>query len=192
MAITERAYRSGDSEACKGLEKKARQGKRWAWLSKLLDVVFRLHFVHHAGFDEKARQYENHVIRVAEDSDTAQIVGVVCVGIKRVVIRGETFKAAMIFDLRVDETYQGKGIGRLLSTAAEAESTKHGVDFWYLSVNGDNTKAKTLYKSLGYHHASTRNPAVEILFRYDSSEAPPHLVKTTNHLAPPPSPPVDM
>ena len=61
-----------------------------------------------------------------------------------------------VFDLRVEESYQRKGIGRAITAEAEAQAEARGVTFLYLSVNNDNRKARALYQSMGWVPGSRR------------------------------------
>jgi len=113
----------------------------------------------------EARQYQISHIFVAEEVKTGHIAGVVCVGLKDVTLYGVKMRIGWLFDLRVDEDFQRKGIGARLNTMAETASAKDGAAIMFLSVNGDNTKAKAMYKKIGYVHASKRAPPMTILIK---------------------------
>eukprot|EP01062_Namystynia_karyoxenos_P006357 TRINITY_DN12220_c0_g1_i1.p1 TRINITY_DN12220_c0_g1~~TRINITY_DN12220_c0_g1_i1.p1 ORF type:complete len:438 (+),score=110.58 TRINITY_DN12220_c0_g1_i1:75-1316(+) len=161
--VRERAYLPEDDEGCKELERRAMQGGRFPALQRLVSTLFRLHFVHNTTFDGKARQFDDCIVRVAEDRAAGGVIGCVCVGIKNVIIGSRPTRIGLVYDLRVDERAQGKGIGRLLSESAERLAAERGVQLLYLTVNSDNTKAKRLYKSLGWTPASQRKPALQLL-----------------------------
>jgi Acetyltransferase (GNAT) family len=72
-------------------------------------------------------------------------------------------KVAYLFDLRVHEAYQRRGIGSRLSKIAEELVKSVGATLMYLTVNGDNQKARALYHKLGYETASRRRPGVALL-----------------------------
>lgn len=59
-------------------------------------------------------------------------------------------RKAFVFDILIDEKYQGKGYGRATMLAAEAEATKLGLKRIGLHVFGHNERAINLYKSLNY------------------------------------------
>ena len=122
-----------------------------------------MHFVHYHSFDTRAKQYDDHIIRVAEDTATSAICGVVCVGLKRVWLHGTSQLVGYIFDLRVDQDYQGLGIGKRLSKDLESLCRARGVTALYLTVNSDNARARALYTKQGFVHASYRSPALQVL-----------------------------
>lgn len=57
---------------------------------------------------------------------------------------------AWIYDVEVDAPHRGRGYGRAILTAAEAELSRLGVTRVGLNVFGDNTVALRLYQGLGY------------------------------------------
>ncbi|SLJ93011.1 GNAT family N-acetyltransferase [Novosphingobium mathurense] len=57
-----------------------------------------------------------------------------------------------IHDLVVSSAHRGKGIGRALMQAVEAEATARGACKVTLEVLGGNAPAKALYASLGYEN----------------------------------------
>lgn len=159
-----RDYKKEDDESCKALEMRAMQGSRYPWLQKFTRVFIRAGFEHFLTFDAKPQQYEDHIIRVAEDrSNGGRIVGVGCAALKTARIHSKMSKVAYIFDLRVDEEYQGCGIGKALTEQIEEGCAAKGASFLYLTVNSDNTKAKSLYAKRGFVHASHRSPALALL-----------------------------
>eukprot|EP01065_Artemidia_motanka_P039896 TRINITY_DN4922_c0_g1_i1.p1 TRINITY_DN4922_c0_g1~~TRINITY_DN4922_c0_g1_i1.p1 ORF type:complete len:430 (+),score=111.73 TRINITY_DN4922_c0_g1_i1:60-1292(+) len=158
-----RGYLPEDDSACKALELRANQGGKFPALQRFTEFFFRVHFVHHREFDSKVRQFEDWVIKVAERTSNKQVVGVVCAAIKTVSLHGKPVKMAMIFDLRVDDRFQGNGIGKLLSEDVESECIARGAEAVYLSVNKHNTKARSLYKTRGFSDASERAPCIKIL-----------------------------
>jgi GNAT superfamily N-acetyltransferase len=58
--------------------------------------------------------------------------------------------AAWVNDVLIEPEHRGKGYGRAIMTAAEAEVAARGVDRIALNVFAHNTPARTLYESLGY------------------------------------------
>jgi ribosomal protein S18 acetylase RimI-like enzyme len=57
---------------------------------------------------------------------------------------------AWVYNVEVDPAHRGKGYGRGLMLAAEAELVHRGVTKLGLNVFGGNTTAMRLYESLGY------------------------------------------
>ena len=57
---------------------------------------------------------------------------------------------AWIYDIAVDEERRGRGYGRLLLDAAEAEARRAGATYLGLNVFGANRVARSLYESSGY------------------------------------------
>ncbi|CAE7415441.1 rimI [Symbiodinium sp. CCMP2456] len=159
-----RDYKHSDDEACKALEMRAMQGSRFPWLQKFTRIFIRAGFQHFLTFDAKPRQYEDHIIRVAEDrSEGGRIIAVGCAALKTAQLHGKMCKVAYIFDLRVDEEYQGYGVGKALTQQIEDACEAKGAKFLYLTVNSDNVKAKSLYAKRGFVHASHRSPAMALL-----------------------------
>eukprot|EP00928_Gymnodinium_smaydae_P039530 TRINITY_DN26989_c0_g2_i1.p1 TRINITY_DN26989_c0_g2~~TRINITY_DN26989_c0_g2_i1.p1 ORF type:complete len:423 (-),score=52.91 TRINITY_DN26989_c0_g2_i1:2-1270(-) len=162
--LTYRDYTAADDEPCKALEMRAMQGTRFPALQKVMGLVVRAGFEHLVTFDAKARQYEDCIIRVVEDrANKGRVVGVCCAALKTARMHSEMCKVAYIFDLRVDEDYQGHGIGKKLSIQIEEACQARGAKFLYLTVNSDNTKAKSLYAKRGFVHASYRSPSMSLL-----------------------------
>jgi ribosomal-protein-alanine N-acetyltransferase len=58
--------------------------------------------------------------------------------------------AAHLYSLTVDPLARGRGIGRLLLSRAEEESTARGLPLMQLEVRSDNETAINLYRSSGY------------------------------------------
>jgi ribosomal protein S18 acetylase RimI-like enzyme len=57
---------------------------------------------------------------------------------------------AYVYDVRVDADQRGKGYGRAVMEAVEAEVRKLGLSKIQLHVHGGNTTARALYGSAGY------------------------------------------
>jgi ribosomal protein S18 acetylase RimI-like enzyme len=68
--------------------------------------------------------------------------------------RPDDTSAAWIFDIEVDAGHRGKGYGRELLAAAEAEVRRDGITELSLNVFGDNEVARGLYKSSGYREVA--------------------------------------
>eukprot|EP00931_Biecheleriopsis_adriatica_P104977 TRINITY_DN79583_c0_g1_i1.p1 TRINITY_DN79583_c0_g1~~TRINITY_DN79583_c0_g1_i1.p1 ORF type:complete len:428 (-),score=96.09 TRINITY_DN79583_c0_g1_i1:71-1354(-) len=159
-----RDYRDSDDDQCKALEMRAMQGTRFPALQKFTRLFIRAGFEHFVTFDAKAKQYEDCIIRVVEDKASGgRVIGVGCATLKTARIHSQMCKVAYVFDLRVDEDYQGHGVGRTLTAQIEEACESRGAKFLYLTVNRDNTKAKSLYAKRGFVHASDRDPAMSLL-----------------------------
>lgn len=169
--IVSRPYDRKDDEAINELEKRATQHRQIPIVSSLFQASIR----HITSFDAKAKQFDDHRIICLEDRKTGTLCGVVACGIKEVFLQGQKRRCGYVYDLRIHEDYQGKGLGSLISNDLEFEAKKAGVEFFYLTVNGDNAKAKALYRKLGFQHASTRYPMAELLLQEVSvpTAAPP-------------------
>ena len=135
--------------ACKELEVTASQFQGFGGLIKAAIVHYHL-------FDAKPRQYSKHVLLVVVDTSTQGVVGVVAIGIKDLYVHGNVWRCGWVFDLRVSEAYQRRGIGAALTSAAEERASRLGVSYVYLSVNNDNRKARALYTAQGWTLASRR------------------------------------
>ena len=136
-----------DDEACQLLEQRANQfggGNRTGCRARLAKALIEVFPGHPKGFAAKARLYPEHEIVVCEDTATAKAIAVVVVTIKPVRYCGEALKVGWLFDLRVDEDYQRRGIGRALSEEVERRCAARGVAMLHLTVNRDNKKAKGL------------------------------------------------
>src|SRR6201989_1175102 len=55
-----------------------------------------------------------------------------------------------IYDIRIDESHRGKGLGRAAMQFAEEEARRLGRHRIALNVFGGNEVARNLYRSLGY------------------------------------------
>eukprot|EP01012_Entosiphon_sulcatum_P003926 TRINITY_DN11423_c0_g1_i1.p1 TRINITY_DN11423_c0_g1~~TRINITY_DN11423_c0_g1_i1.p1 ORF type:complete len:428 (+),score=55.76 TRINITY_DN11423_c0_g1_i1:27-1310(+) len=155
-----RDYNAADPEEsrkCQHVEERASQMKN-ALLRKLLVVTNQ----HLRSFHSRSELFPKSFVLVCEGPGS-EICGVVAVGIKKVPVHGRIIEAGYLFDLRVHEAHQRRGIGRALSLACEDRCRQLGAELIYLSVNGDNPRAQQLYKSLGFTTASTRAPAVSFL-----------------------------
>ena len=145
-----------DDEACQLLEQRANQfggGNRTGCRARLAKALIEVFPGHPKGFAAKARLYPEHEIVVCEDTATAKAIAVVVVTIKPVRYCGEALKVGWLFDLRVDEDYQRRGIGRALSEEVERRCAARGVAMLHLTVNRDNKKAKGCARSsLGPSH----------------------------------------
>jgi ribosomal protein S18 acetylase RimI-like enzyme len=57
---------------------------------------------------------------------------------------------AFLYEIAVDDAYQGEGYGRALLTAGEELVRRHGLTALELNVFGDNARAIGLYATAGY------------------------------------------
>ncbi len=63
---------------------------------------------------------------------------------------GERPEAYWVWDVAVDEAFQGRGLGRQAMLLAEEQARSSGATEIGLNVFGPNVVARHLYKSLGY------------------------------------------
>ena len=61
-----------------------------------------------------------------------------------------------VWDVLIEPSHRGRGIGRAAMLLAEAEARSNGAAHLGLSVFGHNTIARHLYESLGYRAVSIR------------------------------------
>jgi ribosomal protein S18 acetylase RimI-like enzyme len=59
-----------------------------------------------------------------------------------------------VWDVRVDEPFRGRGLGRRATLLAEELARTNGAVSIGLNVFADNTVARNLYGSLGYRESS--------------------------------------
>ncbi|MGZ4134514.1 MAG: GNAT family N-acetyltransferase [Tumebacillaceae bacterium] len=88
---------------------------------------------------------ENHYIHTIEDSEAGP-VGVLWYAI----LNDGKAKQAFIYDIRVSESFRGRGFGKQALAALEAEVVQKGVFSIGLHVFGHNVGALRLYESVGY------------------------------------------
>jgi GNAT superfamily N-acetyltransferase len=162
-SLTIREYAPPDSDACKRLEVVASQ-------FQVLGGLIKSAMTHHGPFDAKARQFEQCLILVVIDETCAAmggggVVGVIAVAVKRAHVFGAMRNIGFVFDLRVDQTHQRRGIAHALSMRAEAAVAQppYSCEYLYLSVNGTNYKAKGLYASMGWSFCSGRKLTMSLL-----------------------------
>jgi ribosomal protein S18 acetylase RimI-like enzyme len=84
-----------------------------------------------------------HLLRVLDGDDAP--VGVLWLG-----PHPRKAGAGYVYDIAVDEERRGEGLGRGAMRAAEAVGRREGWTEIGLNVFGPNTRARTLYESLGY------------------------------------------
>jgi len=86
------------------------------------------------------------MVLLAGESE-GEVVGRVWVSMPRPPDRPDS---AWVYNVEVEPEHRGKGYGRALMRAAEAETTRRGVAKIGLNVFGGNDVAINLYESLGY------------------------------------------
>jgi GNAT superfamily N-acetyltransferase len=89
---------------------------------------------------------EGHRISIVEDAATGERVGYTWWG-ERELDAGAT---AWVYDVFIDEPHRGKGFGRGLMEAVEAQVREAGLSRMELHVWVDNDPATSLYRSLGF------------------------------------------
>ena len=87
-----------------------------------------------------------HHLWVARDSATGQRVGALWIAVRAAGPGTEAF----IYDVHVEDEFQGAGYGRAIMVAAAAAARALGAGTVALNVHGANERAFQLYKSLGY------------------------------------------
>jgi len=89
------------------------------------------------------------VLRVLDDSDAA--VGWLWLG-------PHPFRedGVFVYDVEIAEEHQGRGLGRATMLAAEDLAREAGLKYIQLNVFGWNTRAESLYRSLGYITLATQ------------------------------------
>ncbi|CAE8665793.1 unnamed protein product, partial [Polarella glacialis] len=133
-----RDYRPEDDAAINELEKRASQHRYIPIVSDLFKASLR----HIVRFDLKAAQFDSYHILCVEDAVDGTLCGVVVCGCKLVWLQGRQRKCGYIYDLRIHENYQRRGLGLRLSEAVEARAREAEVEFLYLTVNSNNEPAK--------------------------------------------------
>jgi ribosomal protein S18 acetylase RimI-like enzyme len=89
---------------------------------------------------------EGHRLAIVEDAASGQRVGYTWWA-ERELTAGRT---AWIYDVYIDEPYRGRGFGRALMGAVEAQVREAGLVRIELHVWVDNHPATSLYRSLGF------------------------------------------
>ena len=163
--LTIRDYTPADDAAAKTLEVTASQFQGFRGLVKAA-------IVHHSTVDAKPKQFADHILLVCVDEASQAVCGVVVVAIKQAFVLGTEQRCGFVFDLRVDERFQRRGIGEALARELEARCAKRGVQYLYLSVNRDTPKARRLSQKLGWSPASRRRLLFALTF-WPGKAAPP-------------------
>ncbi len=152
--IVYRAYEPADSEQAIALEEEASQH------FNLFGLVGG-GSIFGGDYDTKCRKFPDHVILLAEAIDNEmpemkRVCACACLGIKEMYFNQRVVKAGILFDLRVSDKFQKRGIGSKLTNMLEEAARNKGCEFFYLSVNARNNKAISLYNKTGYDIISER------------------------------------
>lgn len=83
--------------------------------------------------------------------DDERVVGALWLGLIDPAVPNEWW----VFDIEIDPSYRGRGVGRATMLQAEHEVRARGGDRLGLNVFGPNRVARSLYDSLGYEVVST-------------------------------------
>jgi ribosomal protein S18 acetylase RimI-like enzyme len=59
-------------------------------------------------------------------------------------------RVLFVWNIRIDESHRGRGVGKQAMLLAEAEARTRGLTHIGLNVMGGNETARQLYRSLGY------------------------------------------
>lgn len=89
---------------------------------------------------------EGHRLSIVEDDATGERVGYTWWGEREL----DAGLAAWIYDVYIDEPHRGRGFGRGLMEAVEAQVREAGLARMELHVWVDNDRATSLYRSLGF------------------------------------------
>ena len=89
---------------------------------------------------------EGHRMSIAEDAATGERVGYTWWAERDL----DAGLAAWIYDVYIDEPHRGRGFGRGLMEAVEAQVREAGLTRMELHVWVDNDPATSLYRSLGF------------------------------------------
>ena len=178
-----RSYQPTDGAACGLLEIRANQHQNpklrkiaviGKWIGAFQDSL-QVHIHHPNGFDAMAKTAQEYEIIVCQDdASNGQVVAVVVVNIRTVYWGGTQLKVGWVYGLRVHEDYQNQGIGRAISADLEQRCLHRGVSMLHLTVNLDNSRARSLYKKNGYQDASDRGPVTKFLT--NESVIPKHFI----------------
>lgn len=123
------SYTAADNEAALRLEQQCSQGTSVA-------VRFR-----RPTFDARSRVYRKYRILCAKVD--GELVGIVAWAEKWVRLRGDSVRAAYLYDLRVHPAYRRQNVARRI-VAAMLEDIGEGVDCTYALVAGENEGARAL------------------------------------------------
>ena len=145
-----RAYRPSDSDACKRLEQEGSEFSQ--------NFLLQGGFTHYKYFHAKPEQFGKYAILVCERDQDQRICAAIVAVVKQAHVHHKLQQCAYVFDLRVAAPFRRKGIARALTTTLHeiCVAPPYNVEYFYLSANGTNKKARALYTSLGWSRASER------------------------------------
>lgn len=122
------------------------------------------------GEEPLTQQVQERLVPALRDHPTALVLLAFAdqhaVGVAVCFLGFSTFQARPLLnvhDLAVVPEYRGKGIGRALLTAAEAQALRRGCCKLTLEVQDDNRRARGLYESFGFADFVVNNSATRFL-----------------------------
>lgn len=106
-------------------------------------------FVHYRPrFAGRAALFSEYVLLLIEAKEAA--IAVAAAGIKETQIRGEAFRLAYIFDVRVAPHMRRQGLASVLVESVEEELVARGCDGAYAHIVATNRASLNLFAGLGY------------------------------------------
>jgi ribosomal protein S18 acetylase RimI-like enzyme len=171
-----RSFQLSDEADCHLLEQRANQHRNPKFqkipiIKQLLDTL-QVYPHYPKGHETKAKLLsQEYEIIVCEDTEAKRVVATVACHISRVSFSSSSSsttndeKVGWVHGLRVDESYQRRGLGTALQQELERRCLARHVNMLYLTVNNDNQKAKSLYRALSYQHASHRSSSTKFLMK---------------------------
>jgi ribosomal protein S18 acetylase RimI-like enzyme len=161
--IIYREYQPEDSEQCIALENESHQHPTFYGMMHDGTIFGN-------DFDNKCRRYTEYVIVLGEaihkqDPKKKIICACACLGLKNMYFNQQEVKSGFLFDLRVSDKFQKRGIGTKITNLLEEKAKAKECKFFYLSVNGSNKKAISLYEKTGYSMISERRITRQIIKR---------------------------
>jgi GNAT superfamily N-acetyltransferase len=94
---------------------------------------------------------EGHTIEVAEDLSSGERLGLLWHARDP---REGGREILWLYDIFVEESHRGRGVGRALMRVLEERARETGIGRIELNVFGDNAAARRLYESLGYRESA--------------------------------------
>ncbi len=116
------------------------------------DVARRVAEQQHADYFPDRRPAPGHELLVVED-DGRQVGMIWTAPHQR---RPDDANVAFIYNIEIDESRRGRGVGRVALALIEARLVAAGVTRIELNVFGDNRRARHIYVSSGYHETSVQ------------------------------------
>lgn len=100
--------------------------------------------------DRMSARSVRHFLRAPGACVRVAVIGAGVAGAIILLLRRNS-RWARIYSVAVDPQWRGRGIGRRLVLAAEADARRRGCAGVALEVREDNAGARALYDDLGYH-----------------------------------------